>query len=94
MADDTILTLTHATNRDIDLLLVEELQCSPAFGEWLVQRVSGNDFERSSVTHSTRGMVAQMEQRFIKGRQRDGIVAAKLRGAYVGGKKQLDYDSV
>lgn len=54
MADDTILTLTHATERDIDLLLIEELQCSPAFVKWLVQRVSDNDFERSSVTHSKR----------------------------------------
>ncbi|TWF41181.1 PD-(D/E)XK nuclease family protein [Neorhizobium alkalisoli] len=54
MADDTILTLTHATERDIDLLLIEELKCSPAFVRWLVQRVSDNDFERSSVTHSKR----------------------------------------
>lgn len=34
-ADEYILTLTHAVERDIDLLLVEELQCDADFVEWL-----------------------------------------------------------
>ena len=36
------------------------------------------------------GMVAQMERRFIKERQREGIERAKATGAYKGGKRRLD----
>jgi len=54
MSDDTFLTLTHATERDIDLLLIEELQCSPEFVKWLVGHVTSTVFERSSVAHSKR----------------------------------------
>lgn len=36
------------------------------------------------------GMVAQMERRFIKERQREGIARAKIGGAYKGGTKRLD----
>ena len=36
------------------------------------------------------GMVAQMERRFIKERQRDGIERAKADGVYQGGKRRLD----
>lgn len=36
------------------------------------------------------GMVAQMERRFIKERQREGIAQAKLEGVYRGGKRRLD----
>ena len=36
------------------------------------------------------GMVAQMERRFIKERQRDGIENAKATGVYKGGKRRLD----
>lgn len=35
-------------------------------------------------------MVAQMERRFIKERQREGIERAKGSGAYAGGKRRLD----
>jgi hypothetical protein len=56
---DTMLTLTHATERDVDLLLVEELKCSPAFVTWFIGRVSaklGKSFvwKGSSVAHSKR----------------------------------------
>lgn len=40
------------------------------------------------------GMVAQMERRFIKERQREGIARAKLEGIYKGGKRRIDRDSV
>jgi hypothetical protein len=54
-----MLTLTHATERDVDLLLVEELKCSPDFVAWFVGRV-GVTLETpllwkgSSVAHSKR----------------------------------------
>ncbi|WP_432287694.1 recombinase family protein [Aminobacter sp. BA135] len=40
------------------------------------------------------GMVAQMERRFIKERQREGIEKAKTNGIYRGGKVRLDYVAV
>ncbi len=56
---DGILTLTHATERDVDLLLVEEFKCSPDFVRWLSVKVtkamdSVIDFTLSDVIHSKR----------------------------------------
>ena len=56
---DDMLTLTHATERDVDLLLVEELKCSPAFVAWFVGRVAeGTEnmpaWQDSHVSHSKR----------------------------------------
>lgn len=36
------------------------------------------------------GMVAQMERRFIKERQKEGIDRAKTAGVYTGGKRRID----
>ena len=40
------------------------------------------------------GMVAQMERRFIKERQREGIERAKEDGRYLGGKRRIDRAAV
>ena len=40
------------------------------------------------------GMVAQMERRFIKERQREGMLRAKALGRYSGGKRRLDRGEV
>ncbi|GJD30585.1 Transposon gamma-delta resolvase [Methylobacterium adhaesivum] len=40
------------------------------------------------------GMVAQMERRFIRERQREGIMRAKASGVYAGGKRRLDRDRI
>ncbi|RWP10028.1 MAG: recombinase family protein, partial [Mesorhizobium sp.] len=40
------------------------------------------------------GMVAQMERRFIKERQREGIEKAKGIGVYRGGKARIDHQRV
>ncbi|RWP10015.1 MAG: recombinase family protein, partial [Mesorhizobium sp.] len=40
------------------------------------------------------GMVAQMERRFIKERQREGIEKAKTVGVYKGGKARIDHNRV
>ena len=40
------------------------------------------------------GMVAQMERRFIKERQREGIERAKAEGVYRGGKQRIDRQAV
>jgi DNA invertase Pin-like site-specific DNA recombinase len=39
-------------------------------------------------------MVAQMERRFIKERQRECIERAKAEGVYAGGKRRLDREPV
>jgi hypothetical protein len=56
---DTILTLTHATERDVDILLIEELKCSPAFVRWFSGLVAAKTnttivCKTSSVVHSKR----------------------------------------
>ncbi|WP_422055199.1 PD-(D/E)XK nuclease family protein [Sphingomonas sp.] len=55
MSEEFIPTLTHATERDIDLMLVEELYASPAFIGWLAARggASGT-IKTSTVLHSKR----------------------------------------
>jgi DNA invertase Pin-like site-specific DNA recombinase len=40
------------------------------------------------------GMVAEMERRFIKERQREGIERAKAAGVYKGGKVRIDRDRI
>jgi DNA invertase Pin-like site-specific DNA recombinase len=46
--------------------------------------------EMGHIVLTVLGMVAQMERRFIKERQRDGIEKAKIEGTYRGGKRRLD----
>lgn len=51
-----IPTLSHATERDIDLLIIEELITSASFGAWFMQQM-GNDahnFGSATVFHSLR----------------------------------------
>jgi len=53
--DDNILTLTHAIERDIDLLFVEEFKCNPAFTGWVISRVwPGTSITGSEIVHSKR----------------------------------------
>ena len=47
--------------------------------------------EMGHVILTVLGMVAQMERRFIKERQREGIARAKAEGVYKGGKARLDH---
>lgn len=56
---EAIATLTHATERDVDLLLVEELKCSADFVRWLCVKLEIHSGEvirvdDSEVTHSRR----------------------------------------
>lgn len=57
--DDVILTLTHATERDVDLLLVEELVCGPdllsrLLSEGLKIDLGGLGYRSHRVMHSRR----------------------------------------
>ena len=55
--------LTHAIERDIDLLLVEELACSTDFVRWLLSQATGSQhtLESSEVLHSTRRLYNRRE---------------------------------
>lgn len=53
-ADEFIPTLTHATERDIDLVLVEEIYSSPAFVQWLAGKAGMGVVSMSTVLHSKR----------------------------------------
>lgn len=46
--------------------------------------------EMGQVILTVLGMVAQMERRFIKERQREGINRARAAGVYKGGKRRID----
>lgn len=55
MTEVFIPTLTHATERDIDLLMVEELYASPAFVSWMAAEGGiAVNVETSTVLHSKR----------------------------------------
>lgn len=53
-ADRLIPTLSHATERDIDLLLVEELYASPGFVTWIADKAGLPPVATSAVLHSKR----------------------------------------
>ncbi len=55
---EQMLTLTHATERDIDLLLVEEFAASANFSSWFLEQLglSVEGMGAVSVFHSTRRM--------------------------------------
>lgn len=61
MADDEVLTLSHATERDVDLLLVEEIACGDAFLTYVTNEVFGQALHEIGyishrVLHSSRRM--------------------------------------
>lgn len=74
--------------RDV-LNLIHECEQRQAFVTVLDPHVSTRG-EMGHVVLTVLGMVAQMERRFIKERQREGIQQAKANGAYKGGKRKLD----
>ena len=75
--------------RDV-LNLVHECEQRGAFVTVLDPHVSTRG-DMGRVVITVLGMVAEMERRFIKERQREGIQQAKVRGVYKGGKTRLDY---
>src|SRR5688572_3290312 len=90
--DELIVTRLDRLGRDTrDVLnLVHECEQKGAFLTVLDPHVSTRG-EMGHVVLTVLGMVAQMERRFIKERQREGIEKAKANGAYLGGKRRLDH---
>jgi DNA invertase Pin-like site-specific DNA recombinase len=75
------------------LNLIHECEQRGAFVTVLDPHVSTRG-EMGQMVLTVLGMVAQMERRFIKERQREGIELAKARGIYAGGKRRIDRERV
>ena len=89
--DELVVTRLDRLGRDTrDVLnLIHEAEQRGAFVTVLDPHVSTRG-EMGHLVMTVLGMVAQMERRFIKERQREGIERAKGAGLYTGGKPRLD----
>ncbi|MBZ9768315.1 recombinase family protein [Mesorhizobium sp. CA6] len=88
--DELMVTRLDRLGRDTrDVLnVIYECEQKGAFVTVLDPHVSTRG-EMGHIVLTVLGMVAQMERRFIKERQRDGIEQAKREGVYKGGKQRL-----
>lgn len=93
--DELIVTRLDRLGRDTrDVLnIIHEVEQRGAFVTVLDPHVSTRG-EMGHLVITVLGMVAQMERRFIKDRQRDGIERAKRNGVYKGGKRRIDRSAV
>ena len=93
--DELVVTRLDRLGRDTrDVLnLIHEAEERRAFVTVLDPHVSTRG-EMGHIVLTVLGMVAQMERRFIKERQREGIAQAKAEGVYTGGKRRLDRDRI
>lgn len=93
--DEIVVTRLDRLGRDTrDVLnLIYEAEQRGACVTVLDPHVSTRG-EMGHVVLTVLGMVAQMERRFIKERQRDGIERAKSEGVYRGGQRRLDRDKI
>lgn len=93
--DELVVSRLDRLGRDTrDVLnIVHECEQKGAFVTVLDPHVSTRG-QMGHVVLTVLGMVAQMERRFIKERQREGISRAKAAGMYRGGKTRLDYDTI
>lgn len=89
--DELVVTRLDRLGRDTrDVLnLIHECEQRGAFVTVLDPHVTTRG-EMGHIILTVLGMVAQMERRFIKERQREGIERAKAAGKYRGGKRQID----
>ena len=93
--DELVVARLDRLGRDTrDVLnLIHECEQRKAFVTVLDPHVSTRG-EMGHIVLTVLGMVAQMERRFIKERQREGIQQAKSQGRYTGGKRKLDRNEV
>jgi DNA invertase Pin-like site-specific DNA recombinase len=95
LGDELVVTRLDRLGRDTrDVLnLIHGCEQRGAFVTVLDPHVSTRG-EMGHIVLTVLGMVAQMERRFIKERQREGIERAKAEGVYRGGKPRLDREKV
>ena len=89
--DELVVTRLDRLGRDTrDVLnLIHDCEHRGAFVTVLDPHVSTRG-EMGHMVMTVLGMVAQMERRFIKERQKEGIERAKAGGVYKGGASRLD----
>ena len=90
--DELLVTRLDRLGRDTrDVLnIVHECRQRGAYVTILDPLVSTRG-EMGHIILTVLGMVAEMERRFIRERQREGIARAKAAGVYKGGKARLDH---
>lgn len=78
--DEFIPTLSHATERDVDLLLVEELYASPSFVAWMAGQAGiSRQVSSATVLHSKRRTRSRREiDIFVEADHPDGARSALL----------------
>ncbi|PDT48163.1 resolvase [Sinorhizobium fredii] len=93
--DELVVTRLDRLGRDTrDVLnIVHECEERGAYVTILDPHVSTRG-EMGQIILTVLGMVAQMERKFIKERQREGIARAKAAGVYKGGRPRLDYKHI
>ncbi|MCC0014428.1 MAG: recombinase family protein [Hoeflea sp.] len=93
--DELVVTRLDRLGRDTrDVLnIIHECEQRQAFVTVLDPFVSTKG-DMGQIVMTVLGMVAQMERRFIKERQREGIDRAKSLGRYKGGKQRIDREEV
>lgn len=93
--DELMVTRLDRLGRDTrDVLnIIHDCEQRGAFVTILDPHVSTRG-EMGHMVMTVLGMVAQMERRFIKERQREGIARAKAKGVYKGGTRRIDRDQV
>lgn len=93
--DELIVTRLDRLGRDTrDVLnIIHECEQKQAFVTVLDPYVSTKG-DMGQTVMTVLGIVAQMERRFIKERQREGIDRAKSLGRHKGGKQRIDRDEV
>jgi DNA invertase Pin-like site-specific DNA recombinase len=93
--DELVVTRLDRLGRDTrDVLnIVHECDQRQAFVTVLDPHVTTRG-EAGRIVMTVLGMVAQMERRFIKDRQREGIERARADGVYRGGKRRVCRDTV
>ncbi|WP_084624801.1 recombinase family protein [Mesorhizobium sp. LSJC265A00] len=94
-SDELVVTRLDRLGRDTrDVLnLIHECEQRGAFVT-VLDPLASTRGEMGHIVLTVLGMVAQMERRFIKERQREGIEQAKPDGAYKGGKARLDHKRI
>ncbi|MFJ5487810.1 recombinase family protein [Hansschlegelia beijingensis] len=93
--DELVVARLDRLGRDTrDVLnIIHECESRGAFVTVLDPHVTTRG-EMGHIILTVLGMVAQMERRFIKERQKDGIERAKASGRYAGGKRRIDRRTV
>jgi DNA invertase Pin-like site-specific DNA recombinase len=93
--DELVVARLDRLGRDTrDVLnIIHDCEQSGAFVTVLDPHVTTRG-EMGQMVLTVLGMVAQMERRFIKERQREGIAKAKAQGVYKGGRQRIAREEV